>query len=88
MVIGRFPEQACPVCKHLMDAATAADSSHSTPEPEDVTVCLYCFSILRWDKDMLLHEMSIYELHTLPFETIKELSRAQGIAIKVRSERN
>ena len=36
MVIGRFPEQACPVCKHLMDAATAANFSHSTPEPEDV----------------------------------------------------
>lgn len=41
----------CPVCFHLLDAATCA-SGDATPKPGDLTVCLYCTTFLKFNEQL------------------------------------
>ena len=49
-----LPERdACPLCGHWLDAATAGPSNpDATPKPGDITVCIQCVSVLVFDEDL------------------------------------
>lgn len=51
----------CPVCGHLLDAATPVDGV-GRPGPGDVTVCIECLSCLRYTDDMQLRFTLLAEL--------------------------
>jgi hypothetical protein len=36
-----FPRY-CPHCGMLVDGATPVDDTHGHPQPEDISICLYC----------------------------------------------
>lgn len=41
---------ACPFCRHTLDAATAGPSNpDAVPKPGDVTVCIECGAVLLFD---------------------------------------
>ena len=49
----RLPINFCPECNKKLDAATGVDHD-SRPEPNDVTVCLYCATVLQFNDDLTL----------------------------------
>ena len=50
----RMPEQLCPKCGHLLDAASNLDNPRAKPKPEDYTVCIACAAILRFNSMLRL----------------------------------
>ena len=49
----RTPTSGCPVCGTTLDAASGIATARA-PEPGDVSVCLYCGTMLTWAEDMAL----------------------------------
>lgn len=47
----RLPGRHCPVCRAEIDGQTSV-AGQFTPKPGDVTVCLYCQSILIFTEDL------------------------------------
>lgn len=47
----RTPESKCPVCGHILDAATSINGEFE-PRPGDVTLCVQCGEILIFNKDL------------------------------------
>ena len=43
----------CPRCGKPLDAATCI-SSHDTPDPGDISICMYCAQLLEYDKGLML----------------------------------
>lgn len=69
-------EPQCPHCETTLDGFTDP-TGNRVPEPEDVTMCLYCGEILQFDSDM--------KLKPIPEEIITELDlRTVQIAGEVR----
>jgi hypothetical protein len=73
----RVPSSLCPVCQHLIDAATAVDDSPGEPEPGDLTVCVECTSFLQFTDTMQVRLMSDKEIEHLPDLTRIWLMRAR-----------
>jgi hypothetical protein len=73
-----LPEDGCPVCKHKLNRATALESG--TPSEGDVTVCLYCESYLKFDKDLRHLPMAPEEVAALPPKLHRQLEKARKLA--------
>jgi len=54
----RHEADHCPVCGHILNAATATDAVPQAPEPGDVTICIDCVAFITWDKDMKMRRLS------------------------------
>lgn len=51
----RVPARLCPVCFGQLDGASSIDKDDLTaPKPGDVSFCIYCAAMLRFDSDMIL----------------------------------
>lgn len=50
----RVEPSQCPVCETFLDAATGINDHAAIPQPGDITVCLYCTSILEYNNAMSL----------------------------------
>ena len=54
----------CPVCGYRVEAASTPHQT--TPSPGDITVCMACASVSRFDDDLRLRTMTqreIFDLH-------------------------
>jgi hypothetical protein len=61
----RIAGSPCPQCFKLLNAVDAVGESEETPkppEPGDFTVCIACFSVLRFDDNMHLVSSSLSEV--------------------------
>jgi hypothetical protein len=65
----------CPFCFKLIDAATSLDSD-TPPDPEDITICVYCTSWLIFNDDMSLRVASQKDIEALPQEFVYRLIKA------------
>ena len=70
----------CPKCKSALDAATNVESPKLQPKAGDVTVCLYCSSILIYKTDFLLRKATKADLRKLNKETLHALLEAQALS--------
>jgi hypothetical protein len=82
-----MPQQSCPVCSYRFDAATLIEGD-GPPEPENLTLCIKCGSVLQWDYAMRLRKLTAQELRELSTETFQLLARAQRTLSTIKAERN
>lgn len=47
------PNNFCPNCKKTMDSATSIDRDNHKPIPGDISICLYCQSLLIFDDNLM-----------------------------------
>ena len=66
----------CPVCDSGFDAASAVDGEDLTPEPGDITICLYCGEWMMFDDDTLpTLKPSAAEMRQAPAELLLAAER-------------
>lgn len=82
----RVDASPCPVCNAKLDAATCASQAGRSPRPGDITVCLYCATILVFNPDLSHREADVNDLMELQKDTAnwKLLTRLQN---KIKEER-
>lgn len=74
----------CPNCRSSLDAATATFSQKPlVPDPEDLTICLYCQKILIFNSDLSLRVATAEDLGKLKYDTLLKLALAKKTARKV-----
>ena len=44
----------CPVCDKQLDAATNAEDIDAAPKAGDISVCIYCHTLLEFNEDLTL----------------------------------
>ncbi|NIT58395.1 MAG: hypothetical protein GWN00_19865 [Aliifodinibius sp.] len=72
----------CPSCKAVVDGYTSVNCE-GTPEPGDITICVYCNSILQFDSNMKM----ILASHEVIEECgLLEISRAQNRARRFKAD--
>jgi hypothetical protein len=64
-------ESRCPACQRTLDAATDI-LGQATPEPGDLSVCVYCSVVLTFNTDLTLRSLRQAE-----FDALSEELRAQ-----------
>jgi len=63
MKTSRMPTSICPICKSSLEAATSL--KNEIPDPGDISVCLYCGNILKFNDDLELVSLSNDEMQAL-----------------------
>lgn len=66
----------CPNCNKLLDAATEL-SKEVKPNPGDISICIYCGTILVFAVDMALMVATMSDLEGLSIDALCKLSIAQ-----------
>lgn len=59
MITFRHEMQLCPKCGYELDAATKVEGDQGAPEPNDVTVCIQCASVLQFGPELKLTAISL-----------------------------
>ena len=52
----RLPEQRCPACGKVLDAATVVDQPQATPKPGSVAICLDCAYVAVFTDELTLRD--------------------------------
>lgn len=76
------PIGRCPRCGYDFDAATAADGSESAPDLGDLTICLRCGELMRFDI-CGVREVGADELRALDPETAERIRAAVDVHRRV-----
>jgi hypothetical protein len=53
----------CPKCETVLDGATDLDGKGVAPSPGDITMCIYCHTVMEFTDDMQFAE---FDVTTLP----------------------
>ena len=77
----RFPEMGCLRCGALMDAASHLTDDDATPEPGDVTICLYCGMLMAFSEDLTFRELTEEEITKVPLDEVSRFQRARKAAM-------
>lgn len=77
----------CPKCSKRLDAATSLEDDQAKPQPGDCTVCFYCSSLLTYNSDYSLKELSEADMKKLDPQVQDSLLTAQK-AIKQYHQKN
>lgn len=59
---------ACPHCKQKLDAASGLQGDKDIPGPGDLSICLYCGTILEYEEGFFLHVATDERLSALNME--------------------
>jgi hypothetical protein len=83
-----MPPTACLGCGRKIDGATYVGEEDQAPDPDDITVCIYCGHIQAYAEDLSLRELtSVEQLSIAGDERILAIQRARAIAEKKERER-
>jgi len=74
------PAVGCPVCGKQLDRARAI--STRGPKPGDLSLCIYCTAVLRFNNDLTLRECTDEEFKGFPEDQQKFL---EDVCSKLRS---
>lgn len=85
-LISRVPLNLCPVCGTKLDAVTSIESM-AKPNVGDITVCIKCAAVLRFDGELRLRAMTEREIRELHPDNFKDIARVQRIIILSREKR-
>jgi hypothetical protein len=58
----------CPCCKKELDAATSINEKDALPSPGNLSICFYCATVSRFDKDLKLEELTTEQFAKFPEE--------------------
>lgn len=67
----------CPKCGYKIDAAGNMPGETQRPGPGDLSICLDCTAVLRFDASMTLKAMTSTEILRLPHETQSEIAHTR-----------
>lgn len=77
-------QQPCPACDKELDATTGV-SSDKAPGEDDITVCVYCRSILRFGPDLRLVIVTSEEISKYPLNIQVQLAVIQTACRKAET---
>ena len=81
----------CPNCQHLLDAATNTENkANHIPQDGDISICLYCATLLRFNADFSLSRLDpgfVEELKREDYETYQKLLFAQLAVLQTIEQR-
>lgn len=78
----QLEKTTCPKCKAQLDAATHVGLEEIQPKKNDLTVCLYCSTILIYKSNLLLRKATKKDMKKLDKETLLALKKAQEISME------
>lgn len=78
--------QPCPKCGKILDRAGSLEESEP-PDPDSLTVCLGCEAVLRFDKEMVLRQMTQKEIEDLPTEDLEVVAQILRSVRRMRGRR-
>lgn len=70
----KMPPATCPRCLRNLDAAGGVGHD-ARPRPDDLTVCIYCTTILAFTADFGLRPLTKRELEEMPTSEMADLRR-------------
>jgi len=68
----RLSLTSCPECKTQVDAAGVMEG-HLGPKPEDLTVCVYCLAVSKYDQAMQLRAFDVATLSETDLAQIEKV---------------
>jgi hypothetical protein len=86
MKITRTPATQCPHCGYVTDCASGLTHA-SPPRPGDISICLKCTGINRFDHSLKLIPASTSFLRRLPRSERQEVKRIQIAIIHAQQQR-
>jgi hypothetical protein len=75
----------CPGCRVRINAATGTDGV-SVPTPGDISVCFNCGTLLVFNTDLTVRQLTLEELVGLDQETRDELEKIQKFLRKHKKD--
>lgn len=60
-----IPSHHCPCCQRKLDCATYMGKEKRKPKPSDLTICMYCTTLLQFDESLCVKELSAQEINLL-----------------------
>lgn len=70
------PVCLCPQCSRVLDAASHSSGERIAPKAGDLSVCLYCLTVLQFAEDLSVLALSQSQLDALAGAERKELMNA------------
>lgn len=58
----RLIESRCPQCNYKLDAASVAEGEDRLPCEGDVSVCLNCGQVMKYQADLTLRQITAHEI--------------------------
>lgn len=83
-----MPTTPCPGCGHELTAATSPDDESLQPKAGDLTVCVYCTAMLRFDKTMHLESLTQAEVEALEPEAWAMLRKIRAAIRQLQATKN
>lgn len=77
----KIDDDICPNCKSVLNTCTGVNSDQN-PSPGDITICFYCGSVLKFNDDMTLLELTTEDYVTMPKDALFEIIMVQQQIIK------
>lgn len=73
----------CPVCETTLDAVTSLADKEYKPNPNDLTICCHCLSVLKYEDDMALAQFPLILFEGLDCDTKTQILLTQTTTYKV-----
>lgn len=73
----------CKTCLNALDAATSLEED--TPRENDLSVCIYCGTIAKFDSDMCLTPLSDVELEIIERDNPEAMNSLNQIVTIIRN---
>lgn len=80
------PQTLCPTCGNLLDGATCPTEEDASPSEGDLSICLYCGTMLEFQADLTLCKLSDEKYAELPLGERLALDRAAAATAIVRAK--
>jgi hypothetical protein len=81
-----LPLSLCPDCGYELDAATGVTDQAAVPSPGDLSLCLRCTTLLRFDATMHVRALSPAEFRELPEDVRAWLRQLQRVAREINRQ--
>ncbi len=69
-------ENPCPSCGKNLDGASGITDDTAQPTTGDLSVCAYCYTMLKFDENLISHPLTVDEFVDLPVDMRNELKSA------------
>lgn len=81
-----LPGNICPKCNEPVTGASVLSGEQVDPVSGDLSICVYCLSLLTYNDDLTSRVLTPDEFLELPDENRLEMTRALSALIEVKSD--